>query len=141
MSKDKEVFAESSKRATLEHKQMVTKYLNLVIVELIKRAAEHDNSKLESPEVEYFDEYTPKLGTTTYNSEQYREFLVALQPALDHHYAVNRHHPQHFPDGVRGMNLVDLIEMLADWKASTMRQAGGNLLKSIHINATPEKFN
>jgi hypothetical protein len=120
---------------------MVTKYLNLVIVELIKRAAEHDNSKLEAPEVEYFDEWTPKLGTVTYNSEEYKHFLKELQPALDHHYAVNRHHPQHFPKGVQGMNLVDLIEMLCDWKASTMRQSGGNLLKSIHINATPDKFN
>lgn len=30
-----------------------------------------------------------------------------------------RHHPQHFRDGVAGMNLVDLVVMLADWKAAT----------------------
>jgi hypothetical protein len=33
-----------------------------------------------------------------------------------------------------GMNLVDIIEMLCDWKAATLRHADGNLLKSIEIN-------
>lgn len=33
------------------------------------------------------------------------------------------------------MNLVDIIEMLCDWKASGERQRDGNLLKSIEVNA------
>jgi hypothetical protein len=36
------------------------------------------------------------------------------------------------------MNLVDLIEMLADWKASSERQNDGNLRKSLDENA--ERF-
>lgn len=44
-----------------------------------------------------------------------------------------RHHPQHFRDGVAGMNLVDLIVMLADWKAAAL--AGGDLGRSIGENA------
>jgi hypothetical protein len=125
----------SSKTATLEHKMMVLKYMNVVIQELIERAAVHDNSKLESPEVEYFDEFTPKLGATQYGSPEYKAFLEGMKPGLDHHYAVNRHHPEHFPKGIKDMNLVDLIEMICDWKASTLRQQGGNLLKSIENNA------
>lgn len=33
------------------------------------------------------------------------------------------------------MNLVDIVEMICDWKASSMRQHDGNLLKSIEANA------
>ena len=144
MAKDKEVaFAEGSRRATLEHKMAVLKYVNLVIVELINRAANHDNSKLESPEVEYFDQATRAypLDQIRYGTPEYEESKKFIAPALDHHYAVNRHHPQHFPDGIKGMNLIDLIEMLCDWKASTLRQPGGNLLKSIEHNASPKNFN
>lgn len=57
-----------------------------------------------------------------------------MKPALDHHYAHNRHHPEHFPDGIRGMSLLDLVEMLADWKAATERHADGDLARSIEIN-------
>ncbi len=36
------------------------------------------------------------------------------------------------------MTLVDLIEMLADWRAATKRNKNGNIRKSIDINA--EKY-
>lgn len=52
---------------------------------------------------------------------------------LKHHYAANRHHPEHFPDGVNDMTLVDVLEMLADWKAATERHADGNLRQSLDI--------
>ncbi len=32
------------------------------------------------------------------------------------------------------MDLVDLLEMLADWKAASMRHEDGNILHSIDIN-------
>lgn len=33
------------------------------------------------------------------------------------------------------MNLLDVVEMICDWKAATLRQKDGNLLKRIEINA------
>lgn len=33
---------------------------------------------------------------------------------LDHHYQNNDHHPEHFELGINGMNLLQLLEMLAD---------------------------
>jgi hypothetical protein len=62
-----------------------------------------------------------------------------MKPALDHHYCVNRHHPEHFVDGVGGMNLIDVIEMLSDWKASSERHEDGDLRKSLEIQR--ERFN
>ena len=61
-----------------------------------------------------------------------------MKPALEHHYAVNRHHPEHFTNGVNDMTLIDVVEMFADWKAASERTQNGNLLKSIELNA--ERF-
>lgn len=57
-----------------------------------------------------------------------------MRPALDHHYALNRHHPEHFEDEIKGMNLIDIIEMICDWKAASERHAVGDIHKSIVIN-------
>ena len=125
-----------STKDTLEHKGKVAYFIGLLIKELIDRAMDHDNTKLKEPERTIFNECTQKLATLTYNSKEYKECLEALKPALDHHYARNRHHPEHFPHGVKDMDLVDLIEMVADWKAAALRQTNGNILKTIESNAT-----
>jgi len=123
-----------SRPATYEHIQTVQRLLARVVRDLLKRSEEHDQSKLRSPEVEVFDEYTPKLAGSTYGSEEYKSFLAAMKPALDHHYAANSHHPEHYPNGIQGMSLLDLVEMLCDWKAATMRHNDGDIRKSIEIN-------
>ena len=129
-----------SKEKTLEHKILVGKFMNIVIKELIDRSLDHDNSKCENPEVELFDIMSPKLAGCTYDSLEYKKFLEELKPALDHHYANNRHHPEHFANGISDMNLIDLIEMICDWKASTLRHNDGNILKSIDINQNRFKY-
>lgn len=94
----------------------------------------HDQSKFSDAELPYFVEYTPKLRGCTYGSEEYQQFLAALQPALQHHYRVNSHHPEHYHNGVDDMNLLDVVEMFCDWWAAVQRHADGDLLKSIEIN-------
>lgn len=126
----------SSKESTLEHKRMITELMNTVVIDLLERAMVHDNAKMEDPELALFDEYTPKLGKSTFGSEEYKSFLKDLQPALDHHYARYRHHPEHFPEGCKDMNLLDVVEMLVDWKAASLRHNDGNILKSLELNRT-----
>jgi len=101
---------------------------------ILDRAIRHDRSKLESPEKEIFDIYTPKLKGTTYGSDEYKQYLAEMGVALKHHYHNNRHHPEHFLDGINEMNLIDLIEMLCDWKAATERHADGDIQGSLTIN-------
>lgn len=120
---------------TQKHIELVRKFIRLFTDKLTTRGVDHDRLKLKSPEVEIFTEFTPKLAETTYGSDEYKEFLEQMKPALEHHYANYRHHPEHFVDGVNDMNLIDLVEMICDWKASTLRHNNGNLLKSIEINA------
>ena len=83
---------------------------------------------------------SPLYGST-YGSEEYKNFLKEMNVALQHHYANYRHHPEHFEKGINDMNLIDIVEMLCDWKASSMRQHDGNLLKSIEINAQRFGYN
>lgn len=123
-----------STKDTLLHIKRVSQLLTEAASELIRRANIHDNSKLESPEKEYFDEYTPKLAGSTYGSDEYKSFLKELKVGLDHHYAHNSHHPEHYENGINGFDLFDLIEMFFDWKAATERHNDGNIHKSIKIN-------
>lgn len=120
---------------TMRHIERVRNLLNAFVRSLLFRAEVHDQTKLDSPEVELFTEYTPLLAGTTYGSPEYEELRKKMKPALDHHYAHNRHHPEHHKKGVDDMTLVDLVEMFADWKAASERHHDGNILKSIEKNA------
>lgn len=124
---------------TMRHIERVRNLLNLVIIEMLQRQEEHDQSKLVSPEVEAFTAKTQDLAASTFGSSEYEKNKQDIDSAIQHHYAKNRHHPEHFKNGIRDMNLVDLIEMFCDWKASSERHNDGNLRKSIEHNA--KRFN
>jgi hypothetical protein len=132
---------------TLKHKEKVKKYMKFAGNELIHRGIVHDNTKLESPEKEIFDEYTPKLADCTYGSEEYKTYLKEMQVALNHHYENNDHHPEYFDmrykkrstgkpffKGLSGMNLFQLTEMILDWYAASQRHENGDIFKSIEQN-------
>jgi hypothetical protein len=118
---------------TLKHSLRVGTLMSQPIAELVQRSTRHDLSKTQPPELAIFNEFTPKLKHSTYGSDEYKGFLEAMGEALRHHYAVNAHHPEHRTNGINGMTLVDLIEMLADWKAATERHDDGDLAKSLEI--------
>lgn len=120
---------------TFRHIERVRNILNDFVKELLERGELHDQSKLGPPEVSLFTEFTPKLATCTYGSPEYEEFRKSMGPALAHHYAKNRHHPEHHKHGINDMNLLDLLEMFADWKAASERHNDGNINKSIELNA------
>lgn len=123
-----------SKKDTQAHIARVRELLTGACSELIRRANNHDASKLKSPEKEYFDKFTPKLAGSTYGSDKYKQFLKELKPGLDHHYEKNHHHPEHYKNGLDGFNLFDLVEMFFDWKAASERHNNGNIFNSIKIN-------
>lgn len=123
-----------SRKETQEHIMKVGEYITKLHYELTERKRWHDHSKLKEPEKAIFDEYTPKLRDCTYGSEEYKSYLESMKVALDHHYEENRHHPEHFENGIQGMTLVDLCEMIADWKAASLRHADGDIIKSIEFN-------
>jgi len=119
---------------TQKHQFQVYRILLGVIEEFHKRILSRDQSKLLPSEADIFTEFTPKLKNSTYGSDEYNGFLKEMKVGLDNHYAESRHHPEHYKDGIDGMNLVDVLEMLCDWKAATMRHDDGNIYRSLEIN-------
>ena len=135
MKTEIELKEDSTNNETRKHIANVVKFMNIIVCELLKRAQEHDTSKLSEPELAAFTKHTENLKSCTYGSHQYDKFLEELKPTLEHHYSNNRHHPEHYKNGVNDMNLIDLVEMLVDWKSASLRHNDGNLLKSISINS------
>ncbi len=124
---------------TLKHISCVRDNIWILVLELLERAKNHDKSKLESPEREIFGAHTEELSKVEYGTEAYKQLLEKVKPAIEHHYAVNTHHPEHFKNGVNDFDIVDLMEMLCDWVAATKRNKNGNIHRSIEVNT--EKYN
>jgi hypothetical protein len=119
---------------TKAHIREVQNAMGAIGIRLATRANVHDLSKLQAPEKAAFDVATPKLKGLTYGSPEYKAATDELGVALEHHYKANSHHPQHFPDGIDGMSLLDVVEMFCDWAAAVKRHDDGDLAKSIEIN-------
>ena len=130
---------EKSLYDTHQHTVLVARNIGKMTKSLIDRATNHDSSKFESPEREIFAENADKLSQTQYGSAEYQNLLATVKPAIEHHYANNRHHPEFHKNGIEDMTLVDLVELLADWTAATKRMKNGNIRKSIEKNS--ERFN
>jgi hypothetical protein len=84
-----------SRPDTYEHIGEVRGLVLGAAADLMRRAHIHDASKLVEPEVSVFDEVSPRLRKLTYGSDEYKASLAEMGEALAHHYAENRHHPEH----------------------------------------------
>jgi len=121
---------------TLKHKSLVMWYILRVNLKLIWRGIKHDYSKFGLYEGKSYGKFLPEFKKVKYGTPEYNAILAKFQPAIEHHYRCNRHHPQHFKNGYVDMNLVDLVEMFFDWKAASRKKTGtGSLEKSLPINA------
>lgn len=83
-----------SRPETYKHINTVQGIMLKAIQDLQQRQLVHDQSKLVTPEVEVFDEMTPKLKDSTYGSDEYKGFLEQMKIGLAHHYGANSHHPE-----------------------------------------------
>ena len=81
---------------TKAHISRVNQLLSFAAMNLLKRGQEHDQSKLGPLEKPWFDKFTPKLRSLTYGSDEYKQALQKLKPALENHYKANSHHPEHY---------------------------------------------
>ena len=125
-----------STQDTLDHIGKVQARIQSICNALTVRAVNHDLSKLTEPEKSGFDVLSAQLSTLVYGSEEYKAALEAGKDTIAHHYAHNTHHPEHYPDGIAGMSLLDVIEMLADWKAASERTKQGSIAQSLAHNQT-----
>ena len=101
----------------MQHKDRVKYWIHNFISQLTGRAETHDDSKLQDPEKQMFDIWTPELKRREFGSEEYKLALAEMGEGLKHHYESNRHHPEHYKNNVNGMTILDITEMICDWMA------------------------
>ena len=116
------------------HKMWVFVYLAMFALKIIWRGVTHDLSKYSFCEASHFSRITHLLKKTEYGSEEYRAQLRSIKPAIIHHNQHNRHHPEFHKNGIRNINVIDFIELLADWKAASKRNKNGDVKVSIEKN-------
>jgi hypothetical protein len=102
---------------TLDHIHKVQARIEEVRNRLMIRAANHDNSKLIEPELSGYEQLSTKLADVVYGTDEYRAALAEAKPVIAHHYAHNDHHPEHYDNGIAGMSLLSIVEMLAIGRA------------------------
>lgn len=133
---------------TLKHKLWVLYYLLIFCARLMWRGIVHDLSKFTPIEARGFIQVIHKLKTSSYGTEDYKANLNHIRPSVIHHQESNRHHPEHYlylkndplftscgiESEIDFMDLVDIVEMLSDWRAANKRHKDGNIIKSININ-------
>lgn len=124
----------NSERDTHDHIEKVRTHIHAVIENLADRNNNHDASKLQEPELSGYESLQTRLADVEYGSEEYYLALRSARDTIAHHYAHNTHHPEHWPNGIDGMSLLDIIEMLCDWKAASERTKNGTMVKSLEVN-------
>ena len=110
---------------TRRHIEQVAMFLGWVITALRYRSVEHDESKFSDVERNAYAVVIPQLAGMKYGTPEHKAVLAQMKPAIAHHQAANRHHPEYHRNGVKGMDIIDLVEMAADWKAASLREGSG----------------
>lgn len=121
------------------HKFIVLKYMMEYIHDLLKRTEEHDNSKFSEEEFPSRIVAIKEFEAHPYGSPEHSAVLKKYEYLTTAHYKKNRHHPEHFENGIDDMTLVDLLELLADWKAASLKEPNENISNSINIGN--QKYN
>lgn len=124
---------------TRKHMQRVSELLGDAAIQIIRRAQVHDLSKLEPVELEplqRMQDLIDREGQAPYGSEEYKRRTAMLGGMIEHHYANNSHHPEHYENGIDGMDLFDLLEMVLDWKAASERGEESTM----NISASVDRF-
>ena len=132
---------------TLIHKQFFTRSCYKLVqylydvgrddeaLELAKRSASHDDSKLEAEEIESFIKLPAEGGGCKNHKQPLSEEqkkLIAI------HWKKNRHHPEYFST-YHHMSEIDIMEMCCDWHARSV-QFGNELIPFV-VEQQKYRFN
>ena len=116
---------------TLMHISEVQENIEKLSGELRKRGIAHDRSKLMAVEFDGFVKSRPKFKKANYGTPEYQECVDMIKPSVEHHYKNNRHHTAYHENGIKGMNLIDVCEMVCDWVAASRRSPDQTLHDSL----------
>lgn len=141
----KESTTKSSMLRIQNHISGVRRRVTLVCTALMNRAITHDNSKYSEKELNAHISMTDEMDGVKYGTDTYYAIKRRYESLSAEHSANNRHHPEHHPNGIDDMNLVDVIEMLCDWLTGS-ENTGTPVERSLeineeHYNVSPQLMN
>ena len=116
----------------LRHTGLVMAYLTRFSNVLEHRAAIHDLSKFSDDEFNGFVKINQIAREHKYGSPEYRKAIRETN-VVPLHYSRHPHHPEHYQGGIDEMSLIDIIEMVADWKAASETYGQTSLKESLEI--------
>jgi len=123
------------------HKEIVRNLMYNLSDLIRSRGENHDNSKIEDPEFDLWVEHFIPEEKRDPEDGNFQETKKLLEEVITIHHRKNRHHPEfHGSTGLKGTTLVDLIETLCDWIATTTKQDKGNLRVTIEMMRDKYKF-
>ncbi len=97
------------------HKEKMEEKLILVSEEFSKRAKDHDNDKLENPEIyQTYKEHFPELKKIPFGTREYFAYEKEHFDKAHQIHAQNRHHFYSRRNNLDDINLFDLIEVVID---------------------------
>lgn len=120
----------TSHETTVAHIARVQHLLDFFADAIRERGRVHDASKFDPEEavpLQRIHDLIQENGPAPFGTPEYKERTAMLGPMLSHHYSANSHHPEHYENGVSGMDLLDLVEMFFDWKAASERNADSGM--------------
>jgi hypothetical protein len=119
----------------LIHKFWILCYSFKLAWKIIKRGFLHDLSKFSGIEWKFFSRHSfenyPHVG---YGETYLQHLQTTVKEAIDHHYELNDHHPEHYKNGIRDMKFDAFIEMYLDWLAATRANPHNTLSEVLKTN-------
>ena len=124
----------------LRHVGIVRRNIKHFSQVLDRRAEIHDISKLSLEEFRGFVEVNQIARQYPFGSKEYKESLKDNN-VINLHFSRNSHHPEFYPNGIDDMSLLDIIEMVCDWKAASETYGQTSFTDALAIQADRFKIN
>ena len=126
----------------MRHREEVADHLHKLADHFRARAREHDRSKLRLDEFDGFTRINKTAREHPYGSKEYKDSMASEKGpdgCITLHFSRNAHHPEfHERDGYMG--LLDLMEMVIDWKAAADTYGNNTLWESLKIHRSRFDF-
>lgn len=124
----------------VQHRYYVHFFVTKLIEELLLRANLHDISKLTSEEFDGFAKSIYYLKGPWGQEARPPEILKRLKQSLVTHYAYNDHHPEYFQNGMKDMDLIQMLELIVDWRAAMIGQGNHDIEETLRVGQERFKY-
>ena len=120
----------------MRHRETVAEHLHNLADYFRHRAREHDRSKLRLDEFAGFSRINRIAREHPYGTQEYEESMDTEKGpdgCITLHFSRNAHHPE-YHGHEREMGLLDLMEMVADWKGAADTYGTNTLRDAMPVN-------